>query len=1725
MKGSSYLNSAPRRAVSKPRRFGSLAALLLVFAVLLSSFASTPAIDTLLGKAKPNQAAASTSVFNSASAIWCADPKEGKLGYGMDNQKDWKSGSAWYPHSDAGSRVLTAQEAFSNGVRFVNFDGVGESPGMPWFWISPSVGLPEKADNKDEKLKSVVNYTKNTPDADWYSNMNSSRTATNCVMGDAGTLVANGILGITNGITNLMGGISTFAFDPNFICEPNSGAKDCIDLVGIIGGSGKSSDSGIIGKLTSSVYFPLLALAALLVGIWIIINGLAKRQFRETFTGLLWSVIITILGIGILLNPLLLAKAPMVVGNAVTSCIVGAFSGSGACVSSSTGGSGSSSSDSTSTMCSASSSKGGFNNQAAITMASMSCELWKAFVLQPYAQGSFGAPLDQLDTKKSGTVANKLIAKNPGFKGKPDTFCVNTKVKGKLNSHFSNTLDLTSGGNKICNLAVYQAYLGVDAKVDGGDALPSANSIDGRWLKVAQVAATDEGMYRAWAPTDWHLAQVGYASIGLISAFLAAIVIFVVAAFALAFYITSLLMIAFAPFFLLAGVHPGKGRKMMIGWIGQVLSNIMKYIGSAIFLVIIVSIYGAVLANVTNPGAILIFMLILTVALLMYRREIIDMIGVIDLGGEKLSNKFAEKTMDRVKNTGKTAMAVGAGVTAGAISSGAMNPFNVNNWKPNNMARNMGDTLRAGNDSFRRSIKSRPGMVGEVLKASDRISSDNRADMATQARVANTEAERATKDKDNKKKAVDTLNEDLNTSNAEANEQIEDLGVKHSAAKKEQHTVERDLTKLESAESTALEAVTNPDFAAYQALLNELNNLQLKATIAEESGDLVEAEQLRNQAMSVENEMRAAERRMTEEEFISGSNQYNAALANALGDSNVDPETAESYSNHVRRQYEDVMSTLVGTQRRSQEIQAKQKATEESLTNSILKATEDLNEAELRERNTQNAAEMAQQNVIDLRPGQTVRNTRVRKNARKIEEMQNFRPDVVADMTSALNQENYDDENVVEDTVYSPDENSANNGSEETVSDVNPEPTAPQNNANSLIEQNRFKLDRLNEIKSDVSMTKSKVISDWQRADTEDPEGIARQAYVNSRIARAQGAEAESRIAALQSKERESGGLSEEEEYDFAAAQSQLRAQEEAFNNANRVMTSVGTDAKAMDEKFNKEALDKYSQTASGQRYTNIEHFERFEKQLGNEIGKVQNVISTEEQNQARSTPVDNRQATEQPRPMDRELPKLDETVQQPNVDYSQNQPSPKVEPVVDNTMPPIGRNVRDRQVDQARTPEQSQPQTQKVERELPTVEDRLPEVQAEQPQNIQPVKEMKRDEAPRVQSRRAEAPTPAPKTETPRVAPVLDQKDIAAKEENLKSIQREFEQKEQEAKNLNEKADEIFRNNQAEEVRLKANADEARNRAHSLNESSAGYDQAVERMNEEERRYRDSIQEMEGSYRDAQDRIEEAEKAKNELTNQYVDTDKEIRASRESNTVSANPTQRERAPKVTETPRATQNETKRVSNKENLDRIEGSSQQPSRSEMEKDLRQLNEKVRQAEREAQEAENKVRNMSVEADNLRSENKRKIVELENDLSVARSRDSYSSESKEALKAYHAAVEESEADIRAADRRLDEARRKSELLRSNVVANEDEYSIAKKRVQTARSVLDSDGPNFKDSGSRSSKKNSAGDFSAREMKAPGQEETLASDMNRQQGKNEDGNSNKGDNPFRGNPFKRK
>jgi len=992
--GAGYLREGSvARKTPKPRGRAVFASVLMVFAVLFGFVATGPLVDSFIANSSNG-----TQGMTEASAMFCQPPSQ-SLGFNMENPRSWRTGASTYPLDNVSSRTLNAQEVVGNGARFVNFYGFGVPTGT-FLFIPEDEGLPQESgkaseDNKDAALDTgVIERVKKISGnsgvavGDWFEKTNGSRSGTQCAFGSVGTLAANGVLGLTTILTQIMGGISSFAFTPTIICDSSSNSTaPCVDLVGIIGGGNGNPSGGIIGNLTNSIYFPLLVIVGLLVAVWIIINGLVKRQFRETLTGALWCVVVMVAGVALLVNPQMLAKAPMAVGNTIAQCVIGTFTGSAGC------GTSGSSAPSTGELCAADTGGSGIN-KAPLTMANLNCKLWEAFVLQPYAQGSFGLPLEQLyvGSGHSNTEASKIVEK-AGLD--PNNFCISLKPNGAPSQYANGTLKV-SGGSSICNIALYQMLLQVD--VQNGSAVDKPNNIDPRWLQLAIFAASDDGTYNAWAPSDFHVGQVGLAGLGLIAAACASLVIVVTSAFALAFFFISIILMAFAPFFLLAGVHPGRGKKIMLGWLGQVLSNLMKFIASAIFLVITVAIYSAVLSSVSNLGAMLIFVIILTVALLMYRREIVDMLGIIDLGGEKLSNKFGEKVMDRVKNTGKTAMAVGAGVTAGALSNGSINPFKPSNWTPGNLKSNLLDNVRAGTDAGRRSIKSRPGALGEVFKASDRISAENKSRVRENKRKADdfaSEANRNLVDAQAKEAGIESNIAMVENSSAA---KIETLEGNRQEALNRQIAITSAKDEYTEAQAAGLEAISNPEVRELQDLLNQIKDLEINATIAEESGKLEEAAQFREQAENLGARAETIRSELTQDEIDLGQREYRQEVAANVSSDKINSSNVDIYESRVHDVFKDTMATIAGTD--YQIIQEKERAQAElnDLSAAKITAADEVEDARTASENAAAAAGYANEVSRNIRPGEVVRTANVRKQEKLISDHQNNRQkDILAE--------------------------------------------------------------------------------------------------------------------------------------------------------------------------------------------------------------------------------------------------------------------------------------------------------------------------------------------------------------------------------------------------------------------------------------------------------------------------------------------------------------------------------------------------------------------------------------------------------------------------------------------------------------------------------------------------------------------------------------------------------
>lgn len=134
----------------------------------------------------------------------------------------------------------------------------------------------------------------------------------------------------------------------------------------------------------------------------------------------------------------------------------------------------------------------------------------------------------------------------------------------------------------------------------------------------------------------------------------------------IAYNIISTILMIFAPVFLLFSIHPGRGRKIFLGWLESVLSYILKYFAIGILLIIMVAVYQAAFVN-TSGHMTLIIPLILAVVFSMYRKEVVNLIGTVSLGGAKMKNVAAEKMGRLSQSTKNKAKGITSAVAGGYL--------------------------------------------------------------------------------------------------------------------------------------------------------------------------------------------------------------------------------------------------------------------------------------------------------------------------------------------------------------------------------------------------------------------------------------------------------------------------------------------------------------------------------------------------------------------------------------------------------------------------------------------------------------------------------------------------------------------------------------------------------------------------------------------------------------------------------------------------------------------------------------------------------------------------------------------------------------------------------------------------------------------------------------------------------------------------------------------------
>ena len=541
---------------------------------------------------------------------------------------------------DDGHRKWTVQEVFSKGVKYSTYYGEGKG----------NLVYPDKIDRGKKRAEEAWN-------APGVQSRLESASNGPCFPTD---FIPNIVVSLSSTIVNMINSLVGYAIGSNELTE---------GLVNIIGGK-TDSDSGLIGIFLNSIYMPLVVIAALFLAVTIIYKGLIQMKFREAIMSAIWSLGAFIIGLTLMFNPKMLVRIPQAATNTITTCVMGAMSGQN-CLSEDV----LAPSIVTGHECRSEIIDG--DNDIETAVNSMNCTIWKTFVLEPWAEEQFGEPYSHLYTKNE-PEGGKIWSNLP--EEKEDLYCVNlASTRSASGSGTSVHMNKDAENTTICNVALYQLYLKADM-VDsvnqnenryklvsrGKTPMP----IDERWYDIIVPMATSSSHWDSWVGGGQSLISRFMSSLlSLIAVIAASFVLIPLSIFAGAYKVIGVILMAFSPLFLLFAVEPTRGRKIFLGWLETVVSSILKYFAIILLMVVSLMLYAGVLSATKGFASSFVSVIVLTAAIRMYRKEIVDLIGASNMGGERLSNKtneVLEKAGDKAK---RASQAVVGGAVGGSIAN------------------------------------------------------------------------------------------------------------------------------------------------------------------------------------------------------------------------------------------------------------------------------------------------------------------------------------------------------------------------------------------------------------------------------------------------------------------------------------------------------------------------------------------------------------------------------------------------------------------------------------------------------------------------------------------------------------------------------------------------------------------------------------------------------------------------------------------------------------------------------------------------------------------------------------------------------------------------------------------------------------------------------------------------------------------------------------------------
>lgn len=536
-------------------------------------------------------------------------------------------------------RIFNAEEMFRSGLKFSEFYGESEAT---WLFKEKNANLSSN-DKLSEQAKNRIKDRGNN----WgISNFG----------GQVRSMIANLTISLSARISSFVSTVTTSLFDPGLF---GTGG-----LAKIVGGE-TNEDGGIVRTLANGIYYPLLVMAGLSAAAYIAYIGLVKREFREAIKSTIWVVIAVLIGVAITELPSTLAKAPQNATSTLTGCILDGLQGR-SCLD---GSSEAKPSSFIPDICISGSGSNVLSKSAAYNVNNLSCGIWKSLVLDPWSEAQFGYRFDDLYTKNPPD-GGKLYKTPSDGTITADQFCVARKTSLSLEEIMPRPERKDFQGSEVCNIAFYQlaTTTGIVDKETGRN-------------NLALLAANDEVMFSSWAEGS---GRYGITVRSLLASIFTALTIITITLRAHVYSFLATASIAFGPLFALFAIHPGKGRRLFLGWVESIVSYVLKYLFTALIVIVTIILFSTIVGSVGGFKT-LIAAIVLSAAMKMYQKEFVEMLGKVDMGGQRVSTGVADKVFDKT-NRAKNMVATGVGATAGTLVGAKLAA------KANNV--NTGDNLK-----------------------------------------------------------------------------------------------------------------------------------------------------------------------------------------------------------------------------------------------------------------------------------------------------------------------------------------------------------------------------------------------------------------------------------------------------------------------------------------------------------------------------------------------------------------------------------------------------------------------------------------------------------------------------------------------------------------------------------------------------------------------------------------------------------------------------------------------------------------------------------------------------------------------------------------------------------------------------------------------------------------------------------------------------------------------